>query len=72
MERQIQQLMQLTQLKDSVHDSIPYPVEVVKEVPAQLTWWQQTRIHLANILLWLLLLAAVVCGVKWYIKNKRP
>jgi hypothetical protein len=37
----------------SKHDSIPYPVEVVKEVPAELTWWQQTRLHLANILLWL-------------------
>jgi hypothetical protein len=72
MERQIQQLMQLTQRKDSVHDSIPYPVEVVKEVSADLTWWQQTRLHLANILLWLLLLAAVIHGVKWYMKNKHP
>lgn len=41
-------------------DSIPYPVEVVKEVPAQLTWWQQTRLHLANIVLWLLALLAVI------------
>ena len=72
MERQIQQLMQLYQQKDSVHDTIPYPVEVVKEVPADLTWWQQTRLHMANILLWLLLLAAVIYGVKWYLKNKRP
>lgn len=72
MERQIQQLMQMSQQKDSVHDTIPYPVEVVKEVPAQLTWWQQTRIHLANIVLWLLLLAAVIYGLKWYLKNKRP
>lgn len=41
---------------DTIHerDSIPYPVEVKKEVPAQLSWWQQTRIHLANIMLWLL------------------
>lgn len=72
MERQIQQLMQMSQHKDSVHDTIPYPVEVVKEVPADLTWWQQARLHLANIVLWLLLLVAVVCGAKWYIKNKRP
>ena len=41
-------------------DSIPYPVEVVKEVPAKLTWWQQTRLHLANIVLWLLALLAVI------------
>ena len=44
----------------SKHDSIPYPVEVMKEVPAKLTWWQQTRLHLANILLWLLALLAVI------------
>jgi hypothetical protein len=44
----------------SKHDSIPYHVEVVKEVPAKLTWWQQTRLHLANILLWLLALLAVI------------
>ena len=44
----------------SKRDSIPYPVEVVKEVPAKLTWWQQTRLHLANILLWLLALLAVI------------
>lgn len=47
-------------LYQSKTDSIPYPVEVVKEVPAQLTWWQQTRLHLANILLWLLALLAVI------------
>lgn len=40
-------------LHQSKTDSIPYPVEVPVEVPAELTWWQQTRLHLANILLWL-------------------
>ena len=44
----------------SKRDSIPYPVEVIKEVPAKLTWWQQTRLHLANIVLWLLALLAVI------------
>lgn len=33
----------------SKHDSIPVPYPVVKEVPARLTWWQQARLHLANI-----------------------
>ncbi len=51
-------------MRDTVYqskrDSIPYPVEVVKEVPAKLTWWQQTRLHLANIVLWLLVLLAVI------------
>ena len=41
-------------------DSIPYPVEVTKEVPAKLTWWQQMRLHMANIVLWLLALLAVI------------
>ena len=44
--------------RDSI--PVPYPVEVVKEVPAKLTWWQQTRLHLANIVLWLLALLAVI------------
>jgi hypothetical protein len=44
----------------SKRDSIPYPVEVIKEVPAQLTWWQQTRLHLSNIVLWLLVVLAVI------------
>ena len=47
-------------LYQSKVDSIPYPVEVTKEVPAELTWWQQTRLHLANIMLWLLALLAVI------------
>lgn len=53
---------------DTVHerDSIPYPVEVVKEVPAQLTWWQRTRIYIANTTLALLGVTAAV----WVIKKK--
>lgn len=37
-------------------DSVPkpYPVEVTKEVKKPLTWWQQTRLHLANVMLILL------------------
>ena len=35
----------------SKRDSIPYPVEVIKEVPAHLTWWQQTRLHIMNVLM---------------------
>lgn len=46
----------------SKRDSIPYPVEVIKEVPAKLTWWQQTRIHIGGVVFWLLLFAAA-----WYI-----
>jgi hypothetical protein len=61
---------ELSELKqshtDTIHerDSIPYPVEVEKEVPSQLTWWQQTRIHLANIMLWLLGIGGALFIVK--------
>ncbi len=43
-------------------DSIPapYPVETVKEVEKELTWWQQLRLHLANITLIVLALLAGV------------
>lgn len=47
-------------------DSIPVPYAVEKEVPAELTWWQQTRLHLANILLAALALVAV----GWIIRKK--
>lgn len=46
-------------------DTIPQPYPVEKEMPAELTWWQQTRLHIANILLWALL----VVGVWWAIKK---
>lgn len=45
-------------------DSIPKPYPVVQEVPAQLTWWQQTRLHLANILLWVLGISAAIYIIK--------
>ena len=46
-------------------DTIPKPYPVTKEVPAELTWWQQTRLHIANILMWALL---IVCGW-WFVKK---
>lgn len=39
----------------SKRDSIPYPVEVTKEVPAELTWWQQTQMYAGDVLLLLLI-----------------
>jgi hypothetical protein len=45
-------------------DSIPKPYPVIQEVPAQLTWWQQTRLHLANILLWVLGISAAIYIIK--------
>lgn len=47
-------------------DSIPVPYPVEKEVPAQLSWWQKTRIYLANILL----LGVVCYAAVWFIRKK--
>ena len=47
-------------------DSVPAPYPVIKEVPAELSWWQQTRLHIANILLW----AFLIVGIVWIIKKK--
>ena len=71
MERQIQMLMQLTQQKDSVHDTVPVPVPVIKEVPAELTWWQQARIHIGGVVFWLSVIVAVVTLVRWWLKQKK-
>ena len=48
-------------------DSVPYAVEVIKEVPAQLTWWQRTRLHLFNMIGIALILIAVFYIGKWHI-----
>lgn len=45
-------------------DSVPVPYPVIKKVPAELTWWQQCRLHLANIVLWLVLIIALWWAVK--------
>ena len=61
-------------LYQSKTDSIPYPVEVPVEVPAQLSWWQQTRIHIGGVVFWLLLFAAAwyIGGLIPKVKNKFP
>lgn len=56
----------------SKRDTIPAPYPVEKEVPAELTWWQQTRLHIANILLYLLAICGVIWIVKKYIKKFLP
>lgn len=45
-------------------DSVPAPYPVEVEVERQLTWWEQTRLHIANIVLWALLIIGVVYIVK--------
>lgn len=73
MEQRLRELEHMTATHDTIHDSIPVPtpVEVIKEVPAELTWWQQTRIHLANILLYLILIVGIIYVGKKHIKRLR-
>ena len=35
----------------ATHDTIPqpYPIETIKEVPAELSWWQKLRLWIGNI-----------------------
>lgn len=51
------------QVHDTIYksrvDSIPVPYPEEKLVEKELTWWQQTRLHIANIILCLLGAAAV-------------
>ena len=49
LQRQIERLEAMSIQKDSVHDSIPYPVEVIKEVPAKLSWWQGLLVRLGFV-----------------------
>ena len=51
LQREIERLEAMSMSKDSVHDSIPvpYPVEVIREVPAELSWWQRLRLWIGNI-----------------------
>jgi hypothetical protein len=48
----------------SKRDSIPYPVEVIKEVPAKLTWWQQARLHIINVLM----MFGIIWLIVWIVK----
>ena len=73
----------VTQYRDRWHhdsiyitrrDSIPVPVPVTKEVPAELTRWQRARLHLANAMLVALAAAAAVWLLKkrtWWLTSLR-
>ena len=53
-------------LYQATHDTIPQPYPVEKLVERELSWWQQARLHLANIMLWLL----GIGGVLFILKKK--
>lgn len=51
-------------------DSIPKPYPIEVKVEKQLTWWQQTRLHLANVLLWLVGILSAYYIIRWVFKDK--
>ena len=70
--REVERLESMTADRDTVRDSIPVPYPVEKIVPAELSWWQQARIHLANILLYGLLIVGIILLGKWHLKKLKP
>ena len=71
MENRLRELEHMTAQRDTVRDSVPVPYPVIKEVPAKLTWWQQTRLRLASILLYLILIVGIIYVGKKHIKRLR-
>ena len=59
MENRLRELEHMTAQRDTVHDSIPVPYPVEKQVPAQMTWWQQARMHVGGIVIFLLIIFVV-------------
>jgi hypothetical protein len=57
-------------LYQATHDTIPQPYPVEKLVERELTWWQQTRIHLGEALLALAGIAVVVFVIRRKIGQK--
>jgi hypothetical protein len=41
-------------------DSVPYKVEVVKEIPAKLSWWERLRLNVSNVLLGVAVLVIIL------------
>ena len=60
MESRLRELEHLTANRDTVRDSIPYPVEVIKEVPAELNWWQRLKMKVGGAAIVLCLLAFLI------------
>lgn len=52
-------------------DSVPVPYPVEKLVERELTWWQQTRIHLGEALLAIAGIAVVVFVVRRKLKGQK-
>ena len=59
LERQIERLMAMSATKDSVHDSIPYPVEVIKEVPREPSGIERILMMVGILAIMIIIICAV-------------
>lgn len=48
-------------------DTVSVPVEVQVEVPCRLTWWQQTRLYLADAIIFAIAVAIAI----YFLRKKR-
>ena len=46
-------------------DSVPKPYPVIKEVPAELSWWQRVRLHVGDIALAVLGILTLLGIARW-------
>ena len=67
LERQIERLMAMSATKDSVHDSIPYPVEVIKEVPRE-----PSGIERGLMMVGILSIMIIIICVVWKLRKFLP
>ena len=51
------------------HDSIPYPVEVIKEVPKELSWWQRAKMNAGIAAMLFAIILIVWNAAKIYMKR---
>jgi hypothetical protein len=49
-------------------DSVPYKVEVVKDVPAKLSWWERLRLNVSNVLLGVAVLVIILFFIRRLVK----
>ena len=74
LERHIARMEALSAVRDTVRDTVTVVV-TAEPRPAEketLTWWQQTRIHLANIILYVLAIVAIYYIGKNHIRRLLP
>ena len=49
-------------------DSVPYKVDVIKEVPAKLSWWERLRLNISNVLLGVVVLVIIFFFIRRLVK----